>query len=36
MIDTKVQFRKEETVNNNFEKRKIDAFQKFKREQTFS
>ena len=36
MIDIEIQSRINETADNNFEKRKIDVFQKFKREQTFS
>ena len=34
MIDIEIQSRINETTDNNFEKRKIDAFQKFKRKQT--
>ena len=36
MIDIKIQFRINEIIDNDFEKRKIDVFQKFKRKQTFS
>ena len=36
IVDIEVQFRRNETIDNDFEKRKIDAFQKFKRKQIFS
>ena len=36
MIDIEVQFRINKTVDNDFEKRKINVSQKLKREQTFS
>ena len=34
IIDIKIQFRNE-TADNDFEKRKINVFQKFKKKQTF-
>ena len=35
IVDIEVQFRINETVGNDLEKRKINAFQKLKRKQTF-
>ena len=32
IVDIEIQFRRNETVDNNLEKRKIDIFQKFKKE----